>query len=91
MITKDPGYEEYCETHRWTPSIIAAIGTIFSFKLYRLYYSRWFGSTRFYIPLEDPFKIHTMFNIMTVLNIVFTIIPIIGVDIYGLYYYRWGG
>lgn len=91
VVKKDPGYQEYSRENPWTPKIIAILGTIFSFKLYKLFYSKFFGATRFYIPFEYPSRIHTIFNIMTVINIIMVLLPIIGVDLYGLIKYNWGG
>ena len=90
VIIRDPGYDDHKDDYRYTARIIAALGTFFSFKLYKLYYCRWFGSTRFYITFEEPMKVHTVFNIMTISNILFTCLPVIGVDLYGLYFYHWG-
>ncbi|CDW77580.1 UNKNOWN [Stylonychia lemnae] len=91
IIFHDPGFREYYEQYKWTPKIIFVIGVLFSFKIYRLFYSRLFGSLRFYVQFENPERIHSIFNILTVLNIVFSCLPVLAIDIYGLLKYGWGG
>ena len=48
------------------------------------------GLDRFYIPFENPQKIHSFFNVLTTLNIILTLVPMILIDVYGLSKYRWG-
>lgn len=48
------------------------------------------GSDRFYIPFENPQKIHSFFNVLTTLNIVMTLTPMVLIDVYGLAKYNWG-
>ena len=48
------------------------------------------GLDRFYIPFENPEKIHSFFNILNTLNIVFSLLPMILIDVYGLAKYSWG-
>jgi len=69
---------------------LVVFGTILSFKLHKFFYSRFFGLERFYIPLTNPGKMHTAFNVLTILNIVLSLLPIIFIDIYGLIKYKWG-
>jgi K+-transporting ATPase A subunit len=48
------------------------------------------GLDRFYIPFENPQKIRSFFNVLTTLNIIFSLVPVILIDVYGLAKYRWG-
>lgn len=90
IIKKDPGYQQYAHDYPWTSKIVFVLGTLFSFKLYKLFYTRFCGSDRFYASFHFPSKFHTVQNVLTVLNLLFVLLPIIGVDIYGLYKDRWG-
>lgn len=89
-VRRDPGFQEHKCFYPKTPNVIATLGTIFSFKLYRLFYSKFFNSYRFYIDFKYPQKIHVMYNILTVINVVFVLLPIIAIDIFGLIKYSWG-
>lgn len=35
-------------------------------------------------------RFHTLLNILSIINIIFTLLPIIFIDIYGLIKYGWG-
>jgi hypothetical protein len=53
-------------------------------------YSRFFGHNGFHIPLENMAKLHTALNILTIINIILSLLPMIFIDIYGLIKYSWG-
>lgn len=90
IMRKDPGYQEFAQTHKCQPWSVVILSTIFSFKLHKLFYSRFMGLDRFYIPFENPQKIHSFFNLLNILNIIFSIMPILLIDVYGLAKYSWG-
>ena len=90
VLRKDPGYVEFEQTHRCHPWSVLILSSLFSFKIHKFLYSRFMGLDRFYIPFENPEKIHSFFNILNTLNIVFSLLPIILIDVYGLAKYSWG-
>lgn len=90
ILRKDAGYQEYIQYNPCHPWGVVIFSTIFSFKLHKFFYSRFMGLDRFYIPFENPQKIHSFFNVLTTLNIILTLVPMILIDVYGLSKYRWG-
>lgn len=48
------------------------------------------GLDRFYIPFENPERIHAFFNVLTTMNIILSLVPVVLIDVYGLAKYRWG-
>jgi len=90
LIRRDRGYQDYRREFCCVPVGIAVIGSLMSFKVANFYYSRFFGIRSFFIPLENAVRMHTMLNIMSIINIVFSLLPIIFIDIYGLSKYGWG-
>jgi hypothetical protein len=46
------------------------------------------GSYR--IPFRNPQRIRSFFNVLTTLNIVFSLSPVILIDVYGLSKYKYG-
>ena len=64
------------------------IGTLVSFKMHKFFYTRFMGSYR--IPFKNPQRIRTFFNVLTTLNVVFSLTPVILIDVYGLSKYKWG-
>jgi uncharacterized protein YsxB (DUF464 family) len=54
IIRKDAGYQEYKKQYHCSSISLIIFGTLLSFKLYKFFYSRFFGLERFYIPLEYP-------------------------------------
>ncbi len=58
--------------------------------MHKFLYSRFLGLDHFYIPFENPQRIHSFFNLLTTLNIVLSLFPVILIDVYGLSKYAWG-
>jgi hypothetical protein len=89
-IRKDQGYQEYRRQFCCVPGIIASLGSIMSFKVANFYYSKFFGLRSFCVPFENAVKFHSLINILSIINIIFSLLPIIFIDIYGLIKYGWG-
>ena len=90
IIRRDKAYHSYRKQYCCAPVFLSLFGTLLSFKLYKFFYSRFFGMERFYLPLEQPQRMHTACNALTIMNIVLSLCPMIFVDIYGLIKYHWG-
>jgi len=90
FIAKDKGYQRFRTMQKCIPLMIAILGSAFSFKVGNFLYSKFFGWRSFFVPFEQYEKLHHYLNVLSILNIVFSIVPICAVDIYGLYAYKWG-
>jgi hypothetical protein len=64
------------------------VGSLLSFKMHKFFYTRFMGSYR--IPFRNPQRIRSFFNVLTTLNIVFSLAPVILIDVYGLSKYKYG-
>ena len=89
-LMRDEEYREHRKRYKGTHWCILILGTLISHKVCRFLYSRFYGGDRFAAPFTFPDKFHNMLNILTIVNIVITLAPIIFVDIYGLIKYKWG-
>lgn len=90
LVNKDSGYIDHRKRHCWTPICIALCSALCSFKIARLHHARFFGLERFSVSYEKHKHVQHILNILTIVNMVLTLIPIVFVDIYGLIYHKWG-
>ena len=88
IMRKDTGYQEWVLTHKCHPFSLLFFGTIFSFKMHKFFYTTFWGN--YQIPFEKPERIRNFFNILTTLNLIFVLTPVILIDVYGLSKYKWG-
>ena len=70
--------------------MILFLCTLFSFKIHTFLHCKFLGMEKFYIPFEDPVKIHRFFNVLSTIDIILSLVPIILIDVYGLSKYSWG-
>jgi hypothetical protein len=56
--------------------------------MHKFFYTAFFG--QYQIPFEKPDRIRNFFNILTTLNLIFVLTPVILIDVYGLSKYKWG-
>jgi CDP-diglyceride synthetase len=88
ILRSDAKYRLWAETHKMHPWSLLFFGTLFSFKLHKFFFTIFWGNER--ITLTDEKKVHRFFNILTTLNLVFVLTPVILIDVYGLSKYKWG-
>lgn len=87
LIRKDMGYIEHRSRNKHLPRVINLVSFILNFKFSNFYYSRFFGSSKFYVRFDNADKFHRILNILSITNIIVTLLPIIAFDIYGLIKY----
>lgn len=90
FIKKDNGYKSHREKHCCGPVFVHIMATIFSFKVTNFHYSRFFGLKSCSVPFENSKRFHFLINGLRIFNIVFSILPMIVIDIYGIIKYSWG-
>lgn len=91
VIRRDEGFQEYRKQYCLVPHCLLVLGSVFSYKVARFMYCRFFGQDHFYVNFKNHNRFHCILNCLTIMNIVLTLLPIIFVDIYGLVRYHWGG
>jgi hypothetical protein len=64
--------------------------TIFSFKIMRLLYSKFFGNNLFWAAFEKKSNLIDPINCVTIFNIIFSMLPMIGIGVMGIIEYSWG-
>lgn len=89
-MRKDAGYLEYAHEHKCASWVILTLCTLISFKIHKFLHCRFLGLSKFYIPFENPVEIHKWFNILTTLDVILSLMPIILIDVYGITKYSWG-
>lgn len=90
IVNRDEGFKIYKSNHPCTSRSIFIVSAILSYKIARFFYCSFFGLEKFNATFANPKRVHYTFNFLTILNIIFTLLPIIFVDIYGLIKYDWG-
>lgn len=90
MGKRDSGFKHWSSQFKISKIFIQIIATIFSFKFAKMYYSRFFGFSHFNAQFDNIDKFHTPQDCMTFFNIIFTLFPIIFVDIIGFITLSWG-
>jgi uncharacterized membrane protein len=88
IMRHDAGYKEWVQTNKCHPWSLVIIGGLVSYKLHKVLYT--FGRHHTPIPFQDKRKILNFYNILTTLNIVLALVPVILIDVYGLAKYKWG-
>ena len=88
VMRKDQGYVAWVEDHKSHPWSLLFFGTLFSFKMHKFFYTAFFG--QYQIPFDKPDRIRNFFNILTTLNLILVLTPVILIDVYGLSKYKWG-
>jgi len=61
-----------------------------NFKTSHLYYSRFLGLLNFGVPFENPKRVYSIINGLSIANIVACLLVILCVDVYGIIKYSWG-
>ncbi len=90
ITKKDAASQNWREFYKKTKCFIQFFGIVFSFKFKRLFYSRFFGLDNFSANFSNLRRFLNFFAIITIFNILFCLLPIIIVDIYGLITLSWG-
>mmetsp|Transcript_9751 Transcript_9751/g.9516 ORF Transcript_9751/g.9516 Transcript_9751/m.9516 type:complete len:184 (+) Transcript_9751:3544-4095(+) len=90
IIRKDPGYLEHRRRFPCTERFILVLSSVLSFKVSRFTFCNTLSLDRFYVPFVDNKKVHNIFNVLGILNVLLTFLPIVCADVYGLLKYTWG-
>lgn len=89
-VSKDRAFQEWASVYGNTKRTIQAFGALFSFKITRLFYSRFFGLDHFCAAFESHEVFHRPMNGVSVFNIIVTLFVVILIDILGIATLSWG-
>lgn len=70
--------------------LVKIVGIIFSFKVYRLFYSKFYELEQLNAPFADPYKFYTPLNLASFLNLLLVMLLSLIACIFTLYYVPWG-
>ena len=90
QVMNDSTFRHWATYNKCTVRTITAFGFIFSFKVYRLLYSKFFGATRFDAPFDDSYKFFTPLNIASFMKLLLVKIVCMAACIFGIIYIDWG-
>lgn len=90
VISKDPAFQEYKKRHKKTALVILILSTLFSFKISRFYYTRFFGLDYFSASFESKDGYMLPLTIFSVVNFGVTYLPILIIDFVSIFYFSWG-
>lgn len=83
-LKKDPDFEYWRKTQRKTSVVISVLGLIFSFNIYKLFYSHFFGLDCFKAPFAKPATFQKAMILFSIANLVLCCALILSIDIVGL-------
>lgn len=86
----DLTFRHWATYNSCTVKTISFFGFVFSFKVYRLLYSKFYGAKRFEAPWDNPYKFYTPLNLASLLNLLLVKLICMVACIFGIYYISWG-
>jgi hypothetical protein len=89
-ICKDQEFKYWKIRYKHTVRVIVLFSTIINFKVSRLFYSRFFGLDNFWAAFERKKTLIRPLNCFTYINIVFTMIPVLGISALAFTQMSWG-
>jgi len=85
LVGRDDGYRDHSKRHCFSSKIIGCCSGCCNYKVGRFHFSRFFGMEMFSTNFGmNKKKIQTVLNVLTIFNLVATLLPIVFVDIYGI-------
>jgi hypothetical protein len=89
-VIPDKDFTEWRTFHGKTSKAIMIVATLFSFKVYRLYYSHLYGHDNFKASFSNSDVFQRQWVLFTILNLVFSTVLIVAVDVVGVINIGWG-
>ena len=89
-LGREPTFREWAADFKKTRRWIQALAAIFSFKITRLFYSRFFGLPNFMAPYDNLPLMRKYLKRLSVFNMIATLGVLICIDAYGLATLLWG-
>jgi len=89
-ISKDPAFQDYKKRNKKTAKVILILSALFSFKISRFYYNRFFGFDYFSATFESKDRYRLPLAIFSAVNFGIIYLPILILDIACLFYLSWG-
>lgn len=86
----DLTFRHWASYNSCTVKTISILGFIFSFKIYRLLYSKFYGAKRFNAPWDNAYKFYTPLNLASLINLLLVKLICMVACIFGIYYITWG-
>ena len=86
MVQNDLTFRHWVSYNKCHVRTISIFGGIFSFKVYRLLYSKFFGAKRFDAPFEDPYKFFTPLNLASFIHLLVVKLVYMIACIFGIVY-----
>ena len=90
QIMNDTTFFHWASYNKSSVNAISIVAAIFSFKVYRILYSKFCGSERFNAPFENAYKFYTPLNLASFLNLLLVMLPSLVACVFTLYYVPWG-
>ena len=90
VIQKDIAFQEYKKRQKKTSNVILIISALFSFKMTRFYYTRFFGLDYFTARFENKQLYQLPLHVISLINFVVTHLPILIIDVIGLIWFSSG-
>jgi hypothetical protein len=90
QIKNDESFKYWCMYNPKVVKTLQIISSIFSFKVYRLLYSIFFGKDEFNAAFTDPYKFFNPLNLASFLNLLLVKLPCLVGCIFTIRYVDWG-
>ena len=89
-VVKDHAFKHWKDKYKCTSRTISITSLIVNFKLFRSFYSKFYGLNTFHAPFEKSTIFYRPFVIMNIIYMLLCLTPIIIVDIVAFYFIQWG-
>ena len=89
-IQKDEEFQLYLRSNKCTSKWVSIIGLFFSFKVFRLFYSYFYGIDSFKASFSSPGVFQRLIIIITSFHLIFCYVPILAIDVVGIMEMEWG-
>ena len=89
-IRNDPLFKEWRKKHKSSYCCVHTWATILSFKVGKFLYSRFFAYKSCNADFKKIKSYYSVMNCLSIMNIFFSLLPVIFIDIWALTLYKWG-
>ena len=89
-LRTDASFKYWADRFRFTSKVVPFLALAFNFKLFRLFYSRLFGLDHFVAPFEQPEHFYRTLVFVSILHLIFSVIPLVISDIIAFAFIEWG-
>jgi len=90
QIRPDQAFKYWASHYSVASFIVSALSLLGNFKVFRMFYGRFFGFNFFNAPFDDPDCFYKPFTFISVIAILTVSLPLVIGDVVALFFVEWG-